>query len=383
MVGGFVYLGIIEGFYGRPFSQRQRKILLEELSVLDSSAYFYAPKNDPWHRILWREPYPDHEWTSLTDCMGGSTSFFFSVSPWQFGDEEWRIAREKLLRAEDSGAVGLGILFDDVPEDSAAILAERQISFARNALSGTGATVVLCPSVYCGEFIERYEGGGQYLETWRKLIPGDWHSFWTGPQVVSEELSGLDEAEKLLGGKPVIWDNLLATDYCLRRIFLSGLTGRQPADCWWFLNPSEIFPAALHGVMELKAAVGCPREWPDALGEHSRGWELMQEFHYSPWRPGETGGEILSRLSGAVEGRNVQDASAWLEEAVREMTLFTENLSLIEGGWELLPVARDLYRSMSILKRALLSPDPKEALNYLMHIRLPYENPMAVLAGKH
>lgn len=376
-----MYQGIIEGFYGKPFTEKQRRIILDELSELDKSAYFYAPKDDPWHRVLWRESYPDRRWQSLSSCMGGKTAFFFSISPWRFQEKEWGIAREKLLRAEDSGAAGLGILFDDVPEESAGELARRQLDFAEKALSGTGLPVILCPSVYCDEFLSRYPGGKEYLQTWKRCIPSGWKSFWTGPDVVSRNLSNLKGAEQLIGSEPVVWDNLLATDYCLRRVYLAGLSGRNPGKSWWFINPSEIFPAALHGVMELKAAAGLPRKWPSELGEHSRGWELMQEFHFTPWSAGETGGEILARLSSALRGSGTADAVSWLDEATAEMVRFNEALPLIEGGWQLLPVARDLYRSFSTLRRALLSSDPFETLNYLMRTRLPYENPLTELAA--
>lgn len=377
-----MYQGIVEGYYGKPFTEKQRKILLEELSPLKNPAFFYAPKDDPWHRLLWREPYPDKEWLSLRNCMGGVTSFFFSVSPWKFQDQEWRIAGEKLLRAADSGAAGLSILFDDVPDKSAGKLAERQLNFAMRALEGTDLPVILCPSVYCGEFCDRFAEAEEYLRVWREMIPAGWSSFWTGPMVVSEKLSDLQLAEELLGGKPVIWDNVLATDYCLRRIYLAGLCGRVPDDYSWFINPSDIFPAALHGVMELRAALGHEREWPVLLGSHSRGWELLQEFHYLPWRAGETGGEILARLSSAIDGTGVEDALAWLNEAVPEMTAFVESVTLIEGGWELLPVARDLYRSLSIIQRSLETDDPAGTLHYFMHTRLPYENPIAALAAE-
>ncbi|MCK5787161.1 MAG: beta-N-acetylglucosaminidase domain-containing protein [Candidatus Sabulitectum sp.] len=379
-----MYHGIVEGFYGKPFTAHQRNVLIDELSSLEDPAYFYAPKDDPWHRILWRESYPRDAWSSLASCMGGDTPFFFSLSPWKFKDNEWGRAREKLQLAADSGAAGLSILFDDVPDKSAGKLAERQLSFALRAMEGTDLPVILCPSVYCGEFLERFSQAEEYLQVWRDMIPAEWGSFWTGPMVVSEELSDLRMAGELLGGKPVIWDNVLATDYCLRRIYLAGLSGRVSSDHSWFINPSEIFPAALHGVMELKAALGHGRKWPEMLGEHSRGWELLQEFHYLPWRAGDTGGEILARLSNAINGTGVEDALVWLNEAVPELTAFVEAVPRMEGGWELLPVARDLYRSLSIIRRALQADDPAGSLHYFMHTRLPYENPAAFLAaGNH
>ncbi|PIE51178.1 hypothetical protein CSA37_12990 [Candidatus Fermentibacteria bacterium] len=376
-----MYLGIVEGFYGKPFTHRQRLMLIEELSELEGASYFYAPKNDPWHRLLWREEYPSDRWNELRNCMGGATSFFFSISPWMFRDREWRTAREKLLRAEDAGASGLGILFDDVPEESGSELAARQLSFAEKALKDTALPVILCPSVYCGEFMERFNGACGYLEAWRKLIPEKWTSFWTGPEVVSRELSDMEKASELLGGRPAVWDNLTATDYALRRIFLPGLSERFPEGYSWFLNPSEIFPAALYCVMELKAASGLPRQWPEALGEQSRGWELMQEFHCTPWKAGDTGEEIIARISEALDGRNAAEALQWLDGAAEDMKKFIEGLPVIEGGWGLMPVARDLYRTMSILARSLQSDAPGKTLNYLMRERLPYENPLTELAA--
>ncbi|OPX30619.1 MAG: hypothetical protein B1H09_04560 [Gemmatimonadaceae bacterium 4484_173] len=379
-----MYHGIVEGYYGKPFTAKQRKVLLDELSRVEDSAYFYAPKDDPLHRLRWKEPYSQEEWQSLQSFMGGKTRFFFSISPWKFQSSQWDSARRKLLRAEDSGAGGLAILFDDVPDESAGKLAERQLDFAIRALEGTDLPVVLCPSVYCGEFRERFSHADEYLRVWREMIPEGWSSFWTGPMVVSEKMSDLLLAEELLGSKPVVWDNILATDYCLRRIYLAGLNNRVPGGYSWFINPSEIFPVALHGVMELKAALGYGRHWPELLGDKREAWEIMQEFHYLPWKAGETGGEILARLSGAVNGDDPGDALEWLNRAVPEMSSFVESIPLLEGGWELLPVARDLYRSLSVIRRALETNDPAASLHYFMHARLPYENPVAALAaGKH
>ena len=378
-----MYRGIIEGFYGKPFTCKERNILISEISVLPDSAYFYAPKDDPKHRLHWRDQYSDSEWKSLSVSMKRANSFFFSVSPWKFEDNEWGIVQKKILNAIKHGATGVSILFDDVPDESAAFLAERQLKFALKSLEGIDLPIILCPSVYCGEFIEKNPYSLDYLKVWREMIPSHWSSFWTGPAVVSKEFSDLKLAEELLGKKPVLWDNILATDYCLRRVFLSGLSDRIPEGYSWFLNPSEIFPVTLHGVMEMKSALGLPREWPDLLGEHSSGWELLKEFHYLPWSTGETGGEVLARLNSAISGKEIEEAVVWLDSAIPALVELTETLPGIPGGWQLLPIARDLYRSFSIIRRALLSDDDSlVALHYFMHTRLPYENPVALLAAE-
>ena len=53
--------GVIEGFYGRPWSQRQRLKLHVVMQELELNTYLYCPKDDLKHRVLWRECYTGDE----------------------------------------------------------------------------------------------------------------------------------------------------------------------------------------------------------------------------------------------------------------------------------------------------------------------------------
>ena len=53
--------GIIEGFYGRPWTWEERRHVGGVLAAAGMDTYVYAPKDDPLHRERWREPYPDAE----------------------------------------------------------------------------------------------------------------------------------------------------------------------------------------------------------------------------------------------------------------------------------------------------------------------------------
>ena len=53
--------GAIEGFYGKPWSDEQRKDLFKLMALWGMNAYMYAPKDDFKHRHLWREMYSDLE----------------------------------------------------------------------------------------------------------------------------------------------------------------------------------------------------------------------------------------------------------------------------------------------------------------------------------
>ena len=46
----FVHRGVIEGFYGPPYSHEERLRLLDELGGCGMNRYVYAPKHDPLHR---------------------------------------------------------------------------------------------------------------------------------------------------------------------------------------------------------------------------------------------------------------------------------------------------------------------------------------------
>ena len=57
------YRGIVEGFYGFPYSVEDRLSLLEYMKDYKLNMFVYGPKGDPYHLGNWKDPYP----TSVTD----------------------------------------------------------------------------------------------------------------------------------------------------------------------------------------------------------------------------------------------------------------------------------------------------------------------------
>ena len=52
--------GVIEGFYGRPWTREQRNSLFKTMSQCKGlNCYMYAPKDDRKHRAAWRELYDE------------------------------------------------------------------------------------------------------------------------------------------------------------------------------------------------------------------------------------------------------------------------------------------------------------------------------------
>jgi hypothetical protein len=387
--------GIVEGFYGRHYTPGQRRLLLRLLTGLDGASWLYAPKDDPWHRLRWREKRPEDSSRMLRQSMADSAeagvSFLYGLSPWRFADSEAGRAREILVGAIADGASGVALLFDDIDDEPSATLAKRQAEFALASLDGLSTRVTICPSVYCGEQMAQ-QGGQEYLSALATSVPADWGMLWTGPEIISRQIDQetIRTAEAVLRRRPVIWDNLLADDYALRRVYLSPLFGRIPADMSWFINPSSCFPVAAHAAMSLVRSLGRDLPWPEhILGKELPGWKVLSSLHYTPWDVGMDGRRLLSLLRTSLRLSHPEDTVSLLYKESRDLADLIEAMPDIEGGFDLLPFVTDVRRMIHVWLRALRAPIQQREAMLRFHLleRLPYEHPLADLtrecAGGH
>jgi len=242
--------GVIEGFYGPPWSQSERAELFRWMSAWGLNTYLYGPKDDLHHRAIWREPYPDAEAMVLAGiiraCAERGLDFIYALGP----GLDLRFSREDdldRLKARFAQLLALGcrnfaLLFDDIPDRMDPADRERFGSFASAQCHVTnavfrwlreqqpGTRLLFCPTPYCGRMAERRLGGEGYLETvGRELLP-DIGVFWTGPEIISRDITvpHVRELAAVLRRPPVIWDNLHANDYDGRRMFLGPYAGRSP-----------------------------------------------------------------------------------------------------------------------------------------------------------
>ncbi|NXI44034.1 OGA GlcNAcase, partial [Galbula dea] len=106
-------------------------------------------------------------------------------------------------------------------------LAKAQASVANEVYQELGqpSIFLFCPTEYCSSLCSPSPSRSCYLLTvGQELPPG------IGPKIVSQELSAalLEEVEGVLQRHPLIWDNLYASDYDCRRVFLGPYMGRAP-----------------------------------------------------------------------------------------------------------------------------------------------------------
>ncbi len=237
-------LGLIEGFFGRPWSWDDRAEAVRFLGPRGYRFYLYAPKADAFLRRRWQEPFPEGELEALAGlagaCRAAGLRLGAGLSPFELhlhpgGDWQAPLAA-KLAELDSAGVEDLAILFDDMRGD-VPDLAERQAAIVDFAAERTRASrIICCPSYYSDDPILDVAFGERpafYLEQLGRLLDPAIHIMWTGEEVVAREYSPghLAGIATLLGRKPFLWDNYPVNDGSLmaQHLHLRAFTGRPAA----------------------------------------------------------------------------------------------------------------------------------------------------------
>jgi protein O-GlcNAcase / histone acetyltransferase len=260
--------GVIEGFYGGPWSAAERAELFEWMARWRLNTYMYAPKDDLKHRAVWRESYTSEETDRFRELIRGAAArgirFVYALSPGldiRYTDPaELQVLQRRVDQMMTLGCRDFALLFDDIPDslDAAVIARFGSLAAAQcdvtNALARwivekePAARIAFCPTPYCSRMVNAGLGGEGYLHTiGRDLMPSI-DVFWTGPDIVSREITAEHVAEitSVLRRRPLIWDNLFANDYDGHRFFCGPYAGRphglRTATNGLLINPNNELP---------------------------------------------------------------------------------------------------------------------------------------------
>jgi len=237
-------LGLIEGFFGLPWSWTDRREAIAFLAPRGYRFYLYAPKADAWLRRRWQEPWPEQERDSLglfaRQCRAAGLRFGIGLSPFEIHLQEGRdwqdgLAR-KLAEIAEFKPDDLAILFDDMKGD-VPDLAERQAAIAAFvAERGNASRIILCPSYYSDDPILDVAFGARpdhYLETLGRRLDPAIEIMWTGEEVCARQFTPghLARVAEQLRRKPFLWDNYPVNDGAnmSRHLHLRAFTGRPAA----------------------------------------------------------------------------------------------------------------------------------------------------------
>ena len=241
--------GVVEGFYGQAWAHHQRLHLMEEMAALGFNTYFYAPKNDLKHRAIWRECYSDSELASLCElveaCKRHQILFIFGLSPGLdicFSDEaERNRIKSRFEQLWKIGVRHFALLFDDLPGKisdadrsryqslAAAQCDVANVIFAWVRERFSDSRFLFCPTPYCDRMDRAELGGVGYLDEIGALLSSEIDVLWTGPEIVSGEISveSIERLSRRIRRPPVLWDNLFANDYDFSRLFCGPYAGRS------------------------------------------------------------------------------------------------------------------------------------------------------------
>lgn len=365
--------GVIEGFYGPPWTRAERFELFDWMSAGGLNTYLYGPKDDLRHRNLWREVYPPAEAETLRElilaCRQRGFRFVYAMGPGldvrYVSPNDRQALRQRLAQLIDLGAENFALLFDDIPDrldpDDVArwgSLAAAQADFVNETFRWfrercPQGRLLFCPTPYCGRMAERRHGGPDYLAVLGRELHSEIDVFWTGPEIISSTITDghLVELGQILRRRPVLWDNLHANDYDGRRFYCGPYAGRERSAKQHLrgilTNPNCEFPlnfVPLHTLAEFVRGEG-PWNPRQAYLAAMRAWlprfatpkqeALLEELilfgdcFYLPLEDGDTAAPLLRQLREALTGDRlaVGEAVRAFRDASRQLRGFCARLA--------------------------------------------------------
>ncbi len=245
-MSGLGIRGVVEGFYGRPWTARQRHDMVTFIAELGMSDYVYSPKDDPFTRRDWRSPYPAEDAAGLralaAHARESGVALWYGLSPGlsmrYSEDADVAAVLAKLDHVRELGASDVALFLDDIPgrlqhpADVAAFpdLVTAQLHLVTRierhlAETAPGVRFAVCPTQYWGRGDEP-----SITALGRGLAPGT-ALFWTGRAICAPELTAA-EAERFAGATargPLYWDNFPVNDVAMtHELHIGPYLGREP-----------------------------------------------------------------------------------------------------------------------------------------------------------
>jgi hyaluronoglucosaminidase len=229
--------GTIEGFYGSPWTQEERLDQLDFYGQHKLNTYIYAPKDDPYHRDRWREPYPADRLDGLRQLIERAAAnhvrFTFAVSPGVsvcYGDPaDTQALIAKLQALYDLGVRSFSVALDDIVHTRWNCDADAREFGAASAEAAGRAQARLLNAVQ-RDFVATHPGtqplqmvpteyrrtdDSPYRTVLRTELDRQIDVMWTGVLVVPAEITVAQAAAaaQVFGRPTFVWDNTPVNDF--------------------------------------------------------------------------------------------------------------------------------------------------------------------------
>lgn len=229
------FRGVVEGFYGTPWSHEARMRQLEFYGKNKMNTYIYGPKDDPYHSSPnWRKPYPEKEAAQIHELIEQATrhevNFVWAIHPGK--DIKWTDAdRDALIQKFEAmyqlGVRSFAVFFDDISGDGTDPVRQAELlNYIDNHFiqkKHDVSPLVMCPTEYNKSW-SNVEGG--YLTTLGEKLNPSIHVMWTGDRVIAcIDKPTLDWINPLIRRKAYIWWNFPVNDYVRDHLLLGPVYG--------------------------------------------------------------------------------------------------------------------------------------------------------------
>jgi hyaluronoglucosaminidase len=228
----FAVRGIVEGFYGTPWTHEQRLDVIEFIAARGMNTFVYSPKDDPLVREHWRADYTGDQLAALgqlaAQCAKHGVEFVYCISPGL--SIEYSNSRDLAAlcsKLESLGPLGVrsfGLLLDDIPgelQHPADIAAFTDLADAHSQIIShvfdellrhdARRKLIVCPTVYRGY------GDEDYIVRLGRNVDPRVDLFWTGRAICSATIDLADAATitRSIARPVTYWDNYPVNDVAM------------------------------------------------------------------------------------------------------------------------------------------------------------------------
>ena len=227
--------GLVEGYYGNPYSEANRMSLFEMFGRQKMNIYIYGPKDDAYHKSKWREEYPAAEAAKITEYVNAAKAnkvdFVWAIHPGE--DIQWNQTDRnnivnKLKAMCKLGVRTFAVFWDDLWNDDGSHGDEQAelMNYIAKEIRAEYPDVnpfIICPTQY-----NRGWANSVYLPALGEIMDKDINIMWTGNSVVDMiNKSDMTWINNQIDRKAFIWLNYPVSDYCIDHLLMGPTYGND------------------------------------------------------------------------------------------------------------------------------------------------------------
>ncbi|MFD3423984.1 beta-N-acetylglucosaminidase domain-containing protein [Streptomyces decoyicus] len=242
--------GVIEGFYGTPWSHEARLDQLDFYGEHKMNIYVYSPKDDAYLREKWRDPYPAERLAQIKELVDRArerhVEFTYALSPGlsvcYSSDADLKALTAKFQTLWDIGVRTFAVPLDDISYTDWNCAADKDAFGTGGGAAGMAQAHLL--NRVNQEFIAEHPGAeplqmvpteyydvkpSPYKKALAAKLDGNVLVEWTGVGVIAPTMTVAQarQAREVFGHRILTWDNYPVNDYVTNRLLLGPFNGRE------------------------------------------------------------------------------------------------------------------------------------------------------------